>query len=506
MGIFNSLTQNKSQNQNSTRNFYFGATEAEGENVKGSSLLDYFEDYLNVLEQLQIGKFIFTGRKGVGKSAIAKFIKDNSDKSEESFAKILRIKDFELEKNIQISETSENKEKLVFEWLILVNIVRLIVSNECGQYTTEYDKLKKFLKINSGVVNVDEYQIIDGERNKGAEVSFGGLRHIFGGIFKNYFKNNVNKAPFYKLIPPLKEILKIILDYPVNKELEFWLLFDDLDLNFNVKNESDNDKVIELIRIAKYYNNEIFKNNSAKILIFIRDDMRDVLLTKYADSAKIFSTYEIIIDWYNHSLLNKNENEMPLKRLANKRIEINFKNNGILYGSDPWENLFDCESYYYGKSSFKYVLDYTFYRPRDIITFLGRMSNENYKFPISRRDMKTLLKKYISVNITEIKSELKLFFSDLEIDLIFNKLFPFIIENQELTTEELIKSIDNLRFSIESEKILELLSKYSLIILKYFNGKLYFNYRDNIELDGIDKKDLAYTLPKCIYHNYRQIN
>jgi len=501
MGIFDRINKTENQPKNSTKGFYFGATEAEGENVKGSSLLDYFDDYLNILGQLEVGKYIFTGRKGVGKSAIAKFIKDTADKTDDSFAKILRISDFELEKTIQGTEQQSNKEKLVFEWLILVNIVKLIVSNECGEYTNEYTKLKKFLDTNAGIVNIDRYEVVAGEKNKGGEVSFGGLKHIFGGVFKNYFTTNVNKAPFYKLIPPLKDILKIILDYPVNKELEFWLLFDDLDINFNVKSEQDNKKVMELIRVSKEYNNEIFKDNNAKILIFIRDDMRDNLKTKYADSAKIFNAYEVFINWFNTTY---NENEIPLKQLADKRIEINFKKQNISFNDNAWDYLFK-KDFYNGKTSFKYILDFTFYRPRDIITFLNSMTNSNYKYPISKNTVKTLLKSYITTNITEIKSELNLFFSNSEINKIFNILFPFIIQNTHLKTKELLDKIISIEFDIDAEGVLNLLRKYSLIIVKDSKDNIYFNYRENTDLD-INKSELYYTLPKCIYHNYRTIN
>ena len=505
MGIFNSLSSTKSKLINTTRNFYFGASEAEGENVEGASLLDYFEDYLNILEQLQVGKFIFTGRKGVGKSAIAKFIKDKSDISTESYAKILRINDFELEKFIQTDDTQESKEKLVFEWLLLINTVKLVVSNDLGKYTNEYDKLKKFLDINSGIVNIDEYEIVTGEKNKGGEVNFGGLKHSFGGVFKNYFKTNVNKAPFYKLIPPLREILKIILDYPVNKEIEFWILFDDLDINFNINSEYDNDKVMELIRIAKFYNNEIFNNNNAKTLIFIRDDIRENLLSKYADSAKIFASYEILISWYKHSLIHEKEDKIALKQLANKRIEINFNKKGIMHGSDAWETLFEPIDYF-GKTSFKYILDFTFYRPRDIISFLSTMSNEDFVFPLGRDNVKTLIKKFIAININEIKSELKLFFKDNEITIIFNKLFPFIIDKQMVSLNDLLKEIDNYDFNIGSERVIDLLNSYSLIILRDKRGNLYFNHRANGDLENIDENELEYTLPKYIYHNYRNIN
>ena len=76
------------------------------------------------------------------------------------------------------------------------------------------------------------------------------LTHLFGAVFKKQFGFKETKAPYYKLIAPLIEIVKIILDYPTNKETEFWLIFDALDVGYNVDSESDNLKIMELLRIA----------------------------------------------------------------------------------------------------------------------------------------------------------------------------------------------------------------------------------------------------------------
>lgn len=501
MGILDTIKKNPKKH-NSTKNFYFGATEAEGENVADSNLLDYFDDYLSILNRLEIGKFIFVGRKGAGKSAIAKYIKDTSNKTEHSFSKILKIGDFELENHIQETKFKDSKQKLIFEWLILVNLVKLIVKNECGVYTNEFRKLKKFLEINSGIIDIDKHQFISGEKNKGGEVNFAPLKHVFGGVFKNYFKTSVDKAPFYKIIPPLREIVQITLDYSVNCETEFWLLFDDLDINFSTKDRNSGDKVMELIRVSRDYNNDILANNKAKILIFLRDDMRDFLNPQYADSAKIFNSYEVNLNWYSHTVTN--ENDIPLKNLINKRIELNFKKNQIPYQGDPWDNLFHTANIN-GKTTFKYVLDFTFYRPRDIITMLNVCAKEDYIFPIEANTLKSILKKYIRVNISELKSELGLFFSENDINLLFDKLFPFIIDNQELLESGLIQKIEALAFSMSPSEVVELLSKYSLIILRDSNWNLYFQYRDDSEIDRLDKSKLYYTLPKCIYHNYKLI-
>lgn len=507
MGILDTINKRNDSELKTTKGFYFGSTEAEGENVEGSSLLDYFEDYLGILNQLQIGKFIFTGRKGVGKSAIAKFIHDKSENADDSYAKLLRVNDIEIEKIIQFSDENETKEQLIFEWLILVNVVKLIISNYCGEHTNEFSKLRKFLEINSGIVNVDSYQLVQGEKNKGGEVNFAMLKPAFGGVFKNYFNSKIDKAPFYKLIPPLKDILKIILNYPVNKDLEFWLLFDDLDINFDVRSDVDTAKIMNLIRISKFYNNEIFKNNKAKILIFLREDIRNSIVSKYADSAKIFSTYEININWYNEN----NEDDIPLKKLANRRIKLNFERHNIPCGDDPWSNLFKsgkCElAYYSGKSAFKYVLDFTFYRPRDIITFLMMVTKENYHFPIDDENLKKILKRYIDVNIDEIKSELKLFFNDEEIEKLFYDLFSSIANSySDISVTEFKQKIELLNLSLETELVFDLLSKYYLLSFKNDKGSVFFLYRLKAAVDKLDLERTYVSLPKCLYHYFRKIN
>jgi len=129
MGILDKLKP-APNDKNTTKGFYFGATEAEGENKKGiQNFQYYFDDYLSVLPQLKNEKFIFTGRKGAGKSAIAKYIKDTSDKEDNSYSDLIRLKDIEIEKLIQIEELENfvQKEVVVFEWLILVKLIKLIL-------------------------------------------------------------------------------------------------------------------------------------------------------------------------------------------------------------------------------------------------------------------------------------------------------------------------------------------------------------------------------------------
>lgn len=503
MGIF---TFQKSNKEITTKDFYFGSPEAEGENITGSSLIDYFEDYLDVIRELERNHFIFVGRKGVGKSAIAKFIKDISDRTDNSHAAIIRISDYDKEQAIQDNNSNEVNNSMIFEWLILINIVKLIVKSECGKYTGEFDKLKKFLERNTGSVDIDKFGVAEILIKNGGEVNFDVLRHSFGGVLKKYFDIKTTKAPYYKLITPLKEILKKVLSFEDLTNDEYWLLFDDLDIKYDINDTESNNNIIELLRIARYYNNELLNTSNAKILVFLRDDMYKILVSKYSDSAKLFISYCVHINWYNHILSTIDENALPLKKMVNKRIEINFKNNNLQYNkSDPWSSLFKDNYFAYGKSSFKYVLDYTFYRPRDIITFLTILSKNVYKYPIDDISIKKILKEYINTNVLEIKSELSIFFTENEKELLFSNVFNYIANyTYNLTYDNLNKYISKLGFAMESEKVLNVLFEYNLLTFKDRNSNLIISYREN-NIDAYNKNDLFVSLHKSIYHYYKPI-
>jgi len=294
MGILDSVTKRNNNDTDNTGSLYFGKPEAESENVQGQGLVDYFDDYLGILGEMQVGKFLFVGRKGTGKSAIAKYIKDESDKSDDSFACILRMSDIAIEKIVQ--QDNKEQEYALIEWLILLNLTKLIVKSGSARYTNEFEKLEKFLERNTGSVDVDQKELIERLTNKNGEVNFAVLRHSFGGIINKSFQSKEQSAPYYKMITPLKEIIQWLFDTEDVKSREYWILVDDLDVGYRLENEADNDKLMDLIRIVRVFNTEIL-NEKSRILVFIREDICKHIVNKYNDSAKIIQsneTYQLV--------------------------------------------------------------------------------------------------------------------------------------------------------------------------------------------------------------------
>lgn len=302
----------------------------------------------------------------------------------------------------------------------------------------------------------------------------------------------------------MKEIVEKILKFDVFTSKEFFILFDDLDIKFTVENHHASEKLLNLLRAAKNLNTSLFRNSKVKVLIFLRDDIRKILETKDSDTSKLFSSYEINLNWYDHQNFRFNENQINLKKFVNKRIEINFKANGIPYmKEDPWSSLFREDYYNYNnKSSFKYILDQTFYRPRDMVLFLSAIGKQEYTFPLEYKQVRILLKKYIEENIKEIKSELKIHLSDRELQQLFN-VCRLISDKNSYSKEQIFELIRS-EFTEQKDinKIFSLLTLYSILVYKDEN-KVYYTYREN-NLDAIDFSQLSFWLHPCVYNYFQQ--
>lgn len=500
MGIFDKIKNDVKSN--TTKGFYFGHTEAEGENKVGYQNLDnYFEDYLGVLPSILNEKFIFIGRKGSGKSAIAKFLKDSSDKENDSFADIIKFNDIELEtviQNIPVEERS-NIELLIFEWLILVRLIKLFLKNDSAIYTQEHKKFKDFIDRNAGFAEIDKYHLSEIVEKKKLEISIDVLKHIFGSTIGKYFDTKRTKAPFYQFVNPLKEIIQKVIQYDVYRTKEFIILFDDLDIKFKADNEVSKEKILSLLRAVRNINTVIFKGTNSRVLVFLRDDIKKVLETKDSDTSKMFSSYDIPLSWYNHQNFKLDENQVILKKFANKRIGLNFKTNLISYNeNDPWSSLFQEDNYTFnGKTSFKFFIDFTFYRPRDIILFLSEIGNNEYTFPLNSKCFKILIQKFIQSNIKELKSEFSIHFAESEIVNLFAGLRE-ICNLNSIDKDRVVSIFEDKLPNKDPNWVLELMLDYSILILIDNDNRLYFNYRDN-NLETIDFDEMRLTTHKSIF-------
>ncbi len=475
----------------STKNFYIGRPEAEAETTQNATnLLDFFEDYTHIEDNIKRGCFIISGRKGSGKSAYAMWLHERSRNNDELFTSIIRKNEFDIEAIIQAVPNQDLKFGALFEWLILVRIVKMILDSKQGEYLREIKSLKDFYSKNTGYVNIDRYVITEIIANK--EVNFSPLKRDFGFISK-ILGNKSIKAPFYQMIAPLRKIVVDVLKMEILKNIQFYVLFDDLDVKFKLANPQDKDMLMDLIRIVRRYTTEYFNGVNAKVIIFIRDDIAERLDGVDCDKNKIFESYEYRINWYEHLVAKENEKNILLRRFINRRLRKAFESNKIPFNQDdPWISFVD-ESDNDRGTQFKYILDYTFYLPRDLMLIFKNIENKDLKLPLSHNDINQLLKEYSKKKVGEIKDELVAIYDKNDIDNIFQALKEinngWDVDYQSVNT---ILSNNNL-----TNSTFNTLLDYNLLIPVDKNtGYLFFNYREK-ELDG-EWSQYTFRTPKVL--------
>lgn len=481
MKIFEKLTNKElSKLRKDTSNFFIGSPEAEAESTMNSKvhLDDVFEDFLNVLSKLQNEKFIISGRKGSGKSAIAEKIYSFSRDNAEFFCDFIKKGDIDIEKITQLSSESDNliSQELLIEWVILTKIIIQLISNEGISNQKEIQDLKIFLKKNSGFVDIKSNQILEVIQNKGWEINVDYFKRFLSAKFGNRFDIKSGKAPFYKLLPHLKATVKELFLNTQNRNNNYILIFDDLDIGFNSKDQNNIQTLLNLIRIVKDYNISFFGKEgiSAKIILLLRDDISRFLLNEDADTAKLFASYEIILNWYQHSSVYKNEDELKIKQFINKRIKHNFEINEFEFNKDkPWESLI-LNDETYAHSSFKYVIDHTLIRPRDLILFFKPLPELKLPIPLSKIDVNVLLGKYSVEFVKELRNELAAHYCSKDINSIFNTFNSCFVE--AVTFGFFESELKKNEFSESAIDLLELLFDLSIIGNISLLSKTYFKH------------------------------
>ncbi|MBR1880058.1 MAG: hypothetical protein IJ804_04845 [Prevotella sp.] len=475
MGLFSHILKANDSSVRTTRGFIIGVVEAEGEvHNKNILLNDVFVDYPDLIWHLDNGKFIILGRKGMGKSAVGEYLISMTHDQPNQFATMVSHHKIELEKLIQHSyqEHSVENHSALFKWVVLTQILNLMTENEHIQHWEEMDILNKFLKRNRGFVGIDKYEIYDHETAKGFSINIEYLKRLCARLGIDV-KEKGGKAIYYKMLPDLEQTMVKLMKKDEGND--YLLIIDDLDIEYKNKQEN-NDMLVDLLRVVKYYNNDVFAQNnlSTRIIVLLRDDISRHIMN-YADTSKIINSYAFTLRWYQENI---SEDKLLLKQFINKRIEHNFKRLAIEYDrSDPWSEFVEKSKRGEQKSSFKYILDQTFYRPRDLVLLFNDIGSKDIPLPISHKEISRLIARYSKEMIGEIKNELSSQLSDREIDDVLKILYGHGGKRETFSYDELIRELQEAEF-YNPVGIMEMLFDYSLIGNKNEKGGFNFKFRE----------------------------
>ncbi len=510
MGIFDKkIAKPVAEKKKTTSGFFMGAAEAEGEaNNTAITLSEVFEDFLDILSQLNYEKFIVIGRKGSGKSAIGENMYSIAFNEPNLFATFIKKTDVDIERIVQIGvgQGVDLQPELLFKWVILTQLLKLICQNENTSRLKERKNLKLFLERNRGFVDIKNAEVLETIKENGIQVNFEYLKRFCTATGNKKWTIKETKAEFYKLLPYLEDAVLNILQQ--DKENNYILIFDDLDIGYSRKSNSSLNSLAELLRVAKYYNNEVFGRNgiNSKVIILLRNDIAKHLRFN-ADTAKIFASYAVELNWYEEAYRSQEDN-LKLKQFINKRIRANFAKKGWDAGERPWESFINENEFLpYGsnqKSSFKYIIDHTFFRPRDLILIFKDLDLYKFEIPLGRADINILLGNYSTLIISEIQNELTAVFSSTEINSIFNVL-KLYDDKRPFTYTSLKENLEHVGFNSNVEEVIEELFYYSLIGNMKESGDVVFKFREKggeiCKLDPSERFILCYILKVYFKNN-----
>lgn len=265
----------------------FGSVAAEHDVTAkdGMFLLDAFEDPFDVISKItKDGKIFILGRKGCGKTHIKEILASRSEWNQ--ITKSLPYKATDLEKAIQKIDTEAISSQQLCEWLFLCNLAELLLKDKriCEmENTKEIKSIEEFLKIHRGYVSPNAFEIKEAIIKNSSEVKFAILKPALVSYLKRKgFDFKGEKAPFYKVAPVLKEILKELIK-KADPESRFYIMVDDIDEDFT-GSEAQVEMLSGMLRAARDLTLEFRNQTSAHVslIVFLRACFKSGLLVTQA--------------------------------------------------------------------------------------------------------------------------------------------------------------------------------------------------------------------------------
>lgn len=401
-----------------------------------------FYDTRNFVDKLLNSyEFLLVGRKGVGKSAFSARIQWMSQNINELYTFSMNFNDFEFTTFAKTGVDEEIKGtqryKTSWDFLLLISIYKILYNK---MEMIEIDDVSNiiFLLDELGFNLSDDGYKKDVTRL--SKIKLGSSIAKFDVEFEKVF--NTKPQSYLERISLITERMINVLNSLYLNDRKIVVIIDGLDDVLRYKGNRL-EIIASLIRSADYINDKT-SEKGIKILLLIREDLLSML--NDPDLNKIVQDGALYLNW--------SDRVDELRKIVDLRFGV-IGLSEIEY-SRCWDNIFPPKIR--NKNSWEYVLNYTLYKPRDILQFLKYCQREYpEKEKLTLAETLSVLKIYSNKYfIEEMKNELSGFISEDIISLIpsvFRKLGGRGFTVQEINTYSNESSIGK-EISIEETKIM----------------------------------------------------
>lgn len=362
-------------------NIFIGNIDAEKESLRKDFTKLFFNQNDKYKELISGDKFLIIGRKGTGKTYLAKYIASQINSFKKNHCRMCdSSNDFNLQKLIDLNDRNllQGESETFWKWVILLEFSRSILESHKIKSRVPFFKvykLRKFIKS----YYPDNHSIFKASDMKTSSSLKSNLKikNHFDIQESDDFSVNYGKKKYYENFNYIYNLIVNILKSNSYKTIT--LILDDLDC-LNSISKLDNslvDLLTSLINVTRKLNLELANCNKdckSKIILVLREDILNYMHDYNSNLNKIASDDDYIRLYW----LTNNENEPynhPLMQLILSKIRASTPNYKGYSNSQLYNQLFRKEIR--NKSVLKFLLDNSFGRPRDIIQFLNLVKDQN---------------------------------------------------------------------------------------------------------------------------------
>ena len=397
-------------------------------NISGENEADYMEDFENLYydgenfttEALEPRVFFIIGRKGAGKTLLARYLQKIHSNCYNKFSKVISFRNFKFFELLEFRQKEfQLKEYIYFwKWCLLINLADILLKDESIQ-APEKISLYNFIKENFGL-NFDQNRIIDKTKN----MNVGGSLKFFEGSITKSTKSE--KGSYIDYLTRLEES---ILSICKSTTSEFYLFCDELDDRFGSDNLY-NENVQSLIYAVVDLNRNFHQNNlKVKCMLLLRTDIFKIL--NFPDLNKFKIDNSLLLDWQPELRENSPLFSMIIYKICSSLGLGQTSNLASQYYKFFPDRIHTCPSS-------QYIINHTLCRPRDFIHMLNLIIKKYPKFS------------FFSPN-SFIETELsfsRYLLSDIRNEMMGHKSDKFINDSFEL-----IRNLGKNTFNIDFLKI-----------------------------------------------------
>lgn len=395
------------------KDFEFGFADATKELTRTPRIFDVaFCDTRNIVDNLLHSyPFILIGRKGVGKSAYSSKIQYMSRNTDITTIP-MNLSDFEFSTFQKTGADSDiagtQKYKTSWEFILLLAVYRSIFNK---LQITDIEEINNIIYLLDKMgFSLDDGYKADVTKLSKLKIGFGAGIAEVDAEFKREF-NTVPTTYLERLSILVDRMLRVLNNVCLNNK-EIVIIIDGLDDILRYK-KNKMEIIASLIRSADCVNDKLqAMGKEIKTIILIREDI--ISMVNDPDLNKIVQDGAIFLSWGNRL--------EELKSLVGLRFSLTVGKENCM---SCWDNIFPPKIR--GKSSWAYMLEYTLYKPRDVLQFLKYCQKEYpEKEKLTLSEFQNVLKVYSNKYfIEEMKNELAGFVDDeivIAIPTVFRKL------------------------------------------------------------------------------------